>query len=168
MLPKLIATDIDGVWTDGGMFYSESGDEWKKFNTYDSAGVTFCHLLGIPVAILTGEQSMAVRRRADKLKIALCHTGVTDKLSVLTQLCRERNWNLSDVAYLGDDLNDISVIRAVGFSACPSTAPAYIKKLVTKVLSKGGGQGVFREFVEDILAHEGLLEDLLNKHYLNL
>jgi 3-deoxy-D-glycero-D-galacto-nononate 9-phosphatase len=165
-LPKLIATDIDGVWTDGGMYYTESGDEFKQFNTYDSAGVTFCRLLDIPVAIITGEASRAVKRRADKLKIARCHTGIKDKLPVMQAICEELQISLSDVAYIGDDINDIPVLREVGFSACPSSAPIYIQQLVTKVLTKKGGEGVFREFVEGILAEAGALEPLLNKHYL--
>ena len=74
-LPKLVVTDIDGVWTDGGMYYTESGDEFKRFNTYDSAGVVFCRQLGIPVAIITGEPSAGVKRRAEKLKIGLLLHG---------------------------------------------------------------------------------------------
>ena len=89
-LPKLIATDIDGVWTDGGMYYTESGDEFKRFNTYDAAGVVFCRLLDIPVAIITGEASQGVKRRADKLKIVRCHTGITDKL---TKSDREKRYS---------------------------------------------------------------------------
>jgi len=166
MLPKLIATDIDGVWTDGGMYYSDSGEELKRFNTYDSAGVAFCQLLNIPVAIITGEPSKAVIRRAEKLKIGLCHTGIADKLSVLHGICSKMHIRPEEVAYIGDDINDIGVIKAVGYSACPSSAPEYIKKLVTKVLYKKGGEGVFREFVEDILSANGVLEGLLRKHYL--
>jgi 3-deoxy-D-glycero-D-galacto-nononate 9-phosphatase len=161
----LIATDIDGVWTDGGMYYSESGEESKRFNTYDSAGVVFCHRLNIPVAILTGEPSMAVKRRAEKLKVAYCYTGLTDKLAALETICGQLGVTLAEVAYIGDDINDIAVLRAVGFSACPASAPDYIKKGVGRVLTKKGGEGVFREFVEVLLADAGVLEDVL-KHYL--
>ena len=166
-LPKLIATDIDGNWTDGGMYYTESGDEFKKFNTIDSAGVLFCRKLDIPVAILTGEDSMAVKRRAQKLKIDLCFTGLTDKLAVMTDLCKSLNISLSEVAYLGDDLNDIALLKAVGYSACPSSAPDYVKGLVKTVLTKKGGEGVFREFVEGILKENGVFQDLLDKYFLN-
>jgi 3-deoxy-D-manno-octulosonate 8-phosphate phosphatase (KDO 8-P phosphatase) len=164
-LPKLIATDIDGVWTDGGMYYTESGDEFKRFNTYDSAGVAFCRLLQVPVAIITGEPSLAVKRRAEKLKIVHCHTGVADKLVVLQDLCQTLNISLSEVAYLGDDLNDMRIFPKVGFSACPSSAPDYVKKMVNKVLTKKGGEGVFREFVEGILEAGGVLESLLDQHF---
>ncbi|HTR27915.1 MAG TPA: HAD hydrolase family protein [Puia sp.] len=164
-LPKLVVTDIDGVWTDGGMYYTESGDEFKRFNTYDSAGVVFCRLLGIPVAIITGEPSMAVRRRAEKLKIVHCHTGIADKLSVLEALCRDLKITLKDVAYIGDDLNDMAVLPRVGYSACPWGAPDYVKQMVTRVLTKKGGEGVFREFVEGILTENGVLEGLLDQYY---
>lgn len=164
MLPRLIVTDIDGVWTDGGMYYSESGEELKRFNTYDSAGVVFCRQLGIPVAIITGEASMAVKRRAEKLGITLCYTGVTNKLKLLEDICRELGITLPEVAYLGDDINDLAVLRRVGFSACPSSAPAYIQAAVGKVMVKKGGEGVFREFVEGILAAEGVLQRLLDNY----
>lgn len=164
-LPKLIATDIDGVWTDGGMYYTESGDEFKRFNTSDSAGVQFCRKLGIPVAIITGEESMAVKRRAQKLKIDLCFTGVTDKKAVLQSLCTRLNIEFSDIAYVGDDLNDIGAIRAVGYSACPANAPVYIQQMVTQVLQRKGGEGVFREFVEGILIRQDLLQEILEKHF---
>lgn len=162
-LPKLVVTDIDGVWTDGGMYYTESGDEFKRFNTYDSAGVVFCRELGIPVAIITGEPSMAVKRRAEKLKIAHCHTGISDKLFVLEGLCRDLGISLAEVAYIGDDLNDMRVLPRVGYSACPSSAPDYVKEMVNVVLTKKGGEGVFREFVEGILEANGVLKGLLAK-----
>src|ERR1700761_5639911 len=95
-LPKLVVTDIDGVWTDGGMYYTEAEDELKRFHTYDSAGVLFYRLLGIPVAIITGEPSMAVNRRAEKLKIAHCYTGITDKLAVLEGLCGDLGIGLGE------------------------------------------------------------------------
>jgi 3-deoxy-D-manno-octulosonate 8-phosphate phosphatase (KDO 8-P phosphatase) len=163
-LPNLIATDIDGVWTDGGMYYSESGEELKRFNTYDSAGVVFCRQLGIPVAIITGERSLAVKRRAEKLQITHCHTGVENKLTVLQGICGELGIGLSSVAYIGDDINDIAVLRAVGISACPANAPDFVKRFAGKVLSKKGGEGVFREFVEGILADAGVLERLLDNY----
>src|SRR5690554_80950 len=90
-LPKLVITDIDGVWTDGGMYYDQTGNEWKKFNTSDSAGVLFLKLLNIPTAIITGEDTEIVRRRADKLNIQHVYMGVKDKVSVAKKLCIELN-----------------------------------------------------------------------------
>jgi 3-deoxy-D-manno-octulosonate 8-phosphate phosphatase (KDO 8-P phosphatase) len=106
-----------------------------------------------------------VKRRAEKLKIAHCHTGIADKLTVLQGICQELHISLSDVAYVGDDINDIPVLREAGFSACPSSAPIYIQQMATKVLTKKGGEGVFREFVEGIFSAAGVFEELLSKHY---
>ena len=102
MLPKLILTDIDGVWTDGGMYYDATGIELKKFNTYDSAGVLFAHFLHIPVGIITGENTEIVQRRADKLKVDYCYLGAKDKISIVKSLCAELSITLAEVAYIGD------------------------------------------------------------------
>jgi len=148
---KLILTDIDGVWTDGGMYYDQTGNEWKKFHTYDSAGVLWCKKAKIPVGIISGEDTEIVKRRAEKLKVDFLLQGVLDKLAAVEKLCKELNITLQEVAYIGDDINDIQVLQRVGFSACPSSSPLYIQSLVTKVMSKKGGEGVFREFVEEIM-----------------
>lgn len=150
-LPKLILTDIDGVWTDGGMYYDQTGNEWKKFNTSDSAGVIFAHRLDIPVGILTGEDTEIVARRAKKLKIDFLRQGVKDKLSEAKALCEQLNIGLSEVAYIGDDLVDLELLKAVGIAGVPASAPSYIKKVGNLPLTKNGGEGVFREFVESII-----------------
>ena len=149
--PKLILTDIDGVWTDGGMYYDQTGNEWKKFHTYDSAGVLFAHQNEIPVGIITGEDTEIVARRAAKLKVDYIFQGVRDKLEVAEKLCKELNITLEDVAYIGDDLGDVELLKNVGISATPNSAPDYIKKYSQMVMTKNGGEGVFREFVEKIL-----------------
>lgn len=152
-IPKLIITDIDGVWTDGGMYYDQTGNEWKKFHTYDSAGVLFAHKLKIPVAIVTGETTEIVKRRADKLKIDFLYQGVSNKLDVALEICKSLDITLDEVAFIGDDINDIELLRKVGFSAVPSSAPEYIKEMVSITLNKKGGEGVFREFVEKIISN---------------
>ena len=149
--PKLILTDIDGVWTDGGMYYDQTGNEWKKFHTYDSAGVLFAHQNEIPVGIITGEDTEIVARRAAKLKVDYLFQGVRNKLEVAQNLCKELNITLEDVAYIGDDLGDVELLKNVGISATPKSAPEYIKKSAQMVMTKNGGEGVFREFVEKIL-----------------
>ena len=149
--PKLILTDIDGVWTDGGMYYDQTGNEWKKFHTYDSAGVLFAHQNEIPVGIITGEETEIVARRAAKLKVDYLFQGVKNKLEVAQKLCKELNITLEDVAYIGDDLGDVELLKNAGISATPSSAPEYIKKSAQMVMTKNGGEGVFREFVEKIL-----------------
>ena len=149
--PKLILTDIDGVWTDGGMYYDQTGNEWKKFHTYDSAGVLFAHQNEIPVGIITGEDTEIVARRASKLKIDYLFQGVKNKLEVAENLCKQLNISLDEVAYIGDDLGDIELLNNVGISATPNSAPEYVKKYSQMVMTKNGGEGVFREFVEKIL-----------------
>lgn len=148
---KLILTDIDGVWTDGGMYYDQTGNEWKKFHTYDSAGVLFAHRAGVPVGILTGENTLIVKRRAEKLNIDYVFQGVSDKLGTARKLCQKLGISLDSVAYIGDDLNDVELLTHVGMAGVPAGAPEYIRRLATVPLQKHGGEGVFREFVEYIL-----------------
>lgn len=166
-LPKLILTDIDGVWTDGGMYYDATDIELKKFNTYDSAGVLFARHLGIPVGIITGENTHIVQRRADKLMLDYCFLGVKDKLKTATHLCSELDINLKDVAYIGDDINDIGLLANVGWAGVPSSAPKYIQQYATLSLDKQGGEGVFREFVEKILGEETIISLINEIHLLN-
>lgn len=155
MLPKLVLTDIDGVWTDGGMYYDQTGNELKRFHTYDSAGVLFAHRLGIPVGIITGEETMIVERRARKLKIDFLFQGVKDKLTTVNELCQKLGITLQDVAYIGDDLGDITLLKSVRWAGVPSSAPQYIKDIANIPLFKSGGEGVFREFVETIILNSG-------------
>ncbi len=160
---KLFITDIDGVWTDGGMFYDNTGNEWKKFNTADSAGVLFLRLMDIPTAIITGEDTEIVRRRAAKLKIPHLFMGIKDKVAIANDLCKKLNINLNEVAYIGDDINDILLLRKVGLSAAPSNAPDYVKKEVDWVLPVKGGDGAFRAFVEKFLIQRNEFESVLKK-----
>lgn len=162
-LPKLILTDIDGVWTDGGMYYSEDGNEWKKFNTSDSAGVLFFHLLGVPVGIITGEDTNIVKNRAKKLKIDILKVGVKNKLAEVEKLAAEMNIRLDEIAYIGDDINDILVLKNVGFSAVPGGTPDYVSDNANVILNKKGGDGAFREFSEYILTECNLLNVVLEK-----
>lgn len=167
-LPKLVITDIDGVWTDGGMYYDQTGNEWKKFNTSDSAGVLFLNLLNIPFAIITGEDTEIVKRRAEKLKVKHLFMGVKDKIAVATKLCEELEITLDEVAYIGDDINDILLLEKVGISAAPGNAPTYIKNKVDFVTKTKGGEGAFREFVECIFEKNQLLNLVLTKYFDNL
>lgn len=150
-LPKLVITDIDGVWTDGGMYYDQTGNEIKKFNTSDSAGVLFCKKLNIPIAIITGENTEIVKNRSKKLKIEFLFQGVDDKFKVAFELIDKLKINWSEVAFIGDDIGDIKLLKKVGISAAPSNSPHYIKEIVSFVTKNRGGEGAFREFVENIL-----------------
>jgi len=163
---KLVITDIDGVWTDGGMYYDNDGNEWKKFNTSDSGGVVMLRMLDIPVAIISGEDTEILRRRAQKLKIKHLFMGIKDKLAVAQDLCEKLGLDLSkDVAYIGDDINDILLLQAVKISATPQQAPLYVQRYAQWVMSKKGGEGAFREFVEKILGEQKIDEVL--EYYLN-
>jgi len=161
MFPKLILTDIDGVWTDGGMYYDQTGNEWKKFNTSDSAGVLFARKLKIAVGIITGEDTEIVKLRAKKLKIEHLYLGIADKLPVAQKLCADLGITLEEVAYIGDDIGDLELLKAVKISSAPANAPVYIKKHCDYITSKKGGDGAFREFVEWIISKEMSLEELL-------
>lgn len=160
-LPKLIITDIDGVWTDGGMYYDQNGNELKRFNTSDSAGVLFCKKLNIPIAIITGEDTKIVERRASKLAIEMLYQGVSDKLALANKLCIDLGIELKDVAFIGDDIGDAKLLKEVGFSGCPNNAPIYVKRLTKLVTSKNGGDGAFREFVESILKQANKLDEVI-------
>ncbi|QMU64027.1 MAG: HAD hydrolase family protein [Flavobacteriaceae bacterium] len=161
---RLFLTDIDGVWTDGGMYYDEKGNEYKKFNTSDSAGILFCRLISIHTGIITGENSMAVKKRAEKLKIEHCFLGIKDKVSIAEKLLEELRLNWNEVAYVGDDINDIELLKKVGLSASPVSASEYVKELVDWVIPVKGGDGVFRHFVEKYLKEQNLLEKVLAKY----
>lgn len=163
MIPKIVFTDIDGVWTDGGMYYTENGDIMKRFSVKDGWGVSLLHALDIPVAILTGENTPIVRQRARKLKIEHCFLGVADKVEKASELCRQSGISLEETAFIGDDLNDLPLLRRCGFSGCVPHTPGYVKDKVDYVTRTQGGSGAFREFVEHLLEKEGLLETAINK-----
>jgi 3-deoxy-D-manno-octulosonate 8-phosphate phosphatase (KDO 8-P phosphatase) len=148
---KLFATDVDGVLTDGGMYYAESGDEWKKFNTRDGMGIKLLQRAGIITAIVTQERTKLVARRAEKLMIPELHQGVMDKLTVIREMAARHGLSLKQVAYIGDDVNDLEALKAVGFSASPADGLPYIVAAVNYVCRKKGGEGAVREIIEMIL-----------------
>jgi YrbI family 3-deoxy-D-manno-octulosonate 8-phosphate phosphatase len=152
---RLFATDVDGVLTDAGMYYAESGDEWKKFNTRDGMGIKLLQRAGIITAIVTQERTKLVARRAEKLAIPELHQGVMDKLSCLREMAARHGLTLSQVAYIGDDINDLEALKAVGFSASPADGMPQIAAAVDYVCQKKGGEGAVREIVEMILEAQG-------------
>lgn len=149
---KLFATDVDGVLTDAGMYYSENGDELKKFNTLDGKGIELLRNLGIKTAIITSENTKIVERRASKLKVDYLYQGIKDKLQVIEELCKKEKITLDEVAYIGDDINDLEVLKNVGLAACPNNAVYEVKRTpgIIKLTSKGG-DGAVREFISIIL-----------------
>lgn len=150
---KLFLTDVDGVLTDAGMYYSEIGDELKKFNTRDGKGIELLRENGIKVGIITSENTKIVTDRAKKLKVDYLYQGEKDggKLKAAREMCNKLGITLNEVAYIGDDINDLSVINKVGFSACPEDAVNHIKKEVDYICNKKGGFGCVRELAEILI-----------------
>lgn len=148
---KMFLTDCDGCLTDGGMYYSELGDELKKFNTRDGMGISLLIQRGIITGIITSETVKLNQRRAEKLKLDIVEMGCTDKLSTIKQLCQEKGISLDNVCYIGDDINDIEAIKAVGFGCCPADAIKEVKCVADYIASVNGGKGVIREVVEKVL-----------------
>lgn len=148
---RLFATDVDGVLTDAGMYYSESGDEWKKFHTRDGMGIKLLQKAGLITAIITQESTKMVMRRAQKLTIPEVHQGAYDKLTVLNDLIARYGLTMEQVAYIGDDVNDLQALGAVGFSACPADGIPQVQQTVRYICKKKGGEGAVREIADLIL-----------------
>jgi YrbI family 3-deoxy-D-manno-octulosonate 8-phosphate phosphatase len=156
---KLFLTDCDGVLTDAGMYYSNQGDSLKKFNTLDGMGLQVLKTSGVEVGIVTGETTEIVAKRAEKLKLDIVRQGAKDKLAIVKELCLERKISLKEVAFVGDDINDFEILKAVGMPACPLNAVAKIKAISGILqLSKKGGEGAVREFSEIVLRHNSNLK----------
>ena len=149
---RLLATDVDGVLTDAGMYYSESGEELKKFNTRDGMGMKLLQRAGVITALITMEDTKLVARRGAKLAIPEVHQGVQDKLTVLRDLSSKYGLTLKEVAFIGDDVNDLEALKAVGFSAAPADGLPIVLKAVGYVCHKKGGEGVVREVADLVLA----------------
>ena len=149
---KLFLSDVDGVLTDAGMYYTENGDEFKKFSTYDGMGFQLLQKTGVKVGILTTEDRELNKRRAKKLGLDFDFHGAKDKLQIVKNLCIKENITLDEVAYIGDDVNCFSLLTHVGIAACPNNAVDKIKAIPNIIqLNKNGGDGVVREFIELIL-----------------
>ena len=153
---KLFLTDVDGVLTDGGMYYSEIGDEQKKFNTRDGMGFHLLREAGIKSGIITTENTQIVERRAAKLKVDYVYQGKNTggKLQTAMEICRKEGITLAEAAYIGDDINCYDLLCEVGMAACPADAVDKIKTIPNiRILRKKGGEGVVREFIEIILGN---------------
>ena len=148
---KLVITDIDGVWTDGGMYYSESGDFLKKFHTKDGMGVELLKNQGIATAVITSEDTDFVKKRAKKLKIDYLYQGIKDKKSIVETLQKTLSISANETAYIGDDLNDLPVKPIVGYFFAPSDAVHSVRLAADFICSKRGGEGCFREMVDLII-----------------
>ncbi|HZY79079.1 MAG TPA: HAD-IIIA family hydrolase [Cyclobacteriaceae bacterium] len=158
---KALIFDVDGVLTDGKIIYDDSGRETKSFNVKDGLIIAHLRKAGIIVGVISGRESEAVSRRASELRLDFCHQGIVDKLSVFTKLIEHYNLKRKEVAYIGDDINDLAILRQVGIGVCPSDAPLYVKSEVEFVSTVAGGQGVVRDFADFLLAASGYLSKML-------
>ena len=152
---KLLLTDVDGVMTDSGMYYSEAGDELKKFNAHDGMGLQLIRQKGIKTGIITSEDTKLVERRFQKLKLDYLYQGKRDggKLSSVKEICEKEGISLANVAYIGDDVNCFELLSSVGLAACPADALDTIKNIPGILqMKKKGGEGCVREFVEMIMS----------------
>lgn len=152
---KMLVLDIDGVLTDGGIYLTEKGDEIKKFHARDGRGIMTAQKKGIEVAFLSGGQhSVAIQARAERLGVKRFYVGKTEKTIILEQWLAESNLTYAQVAYIGDDANDLRVIARAGLTACPSDACPKNREAVDVILKLAGGQGCVREFIEEHLGIE--------------
>ena len=148
---KMVATDIDGVWTDAKMYFTPEGEWMKSFSTYDGMAVAALQKKGIIIVILTGENSKVVSARAKKLNIDEVYVNEHEKLKRLIYLTKKYEISMNEVAYIGDDVNDLEVLKVVGLSALAGNSPIINQYNPDHVTSRHGGYGAFREFADIIL-----------------
>lgn len=158
---KAIFFDVDGVLTNGGIIYDDTGREIKQFNVKDGYIISHLKKAGIVVGIITGRESKIVSNRAAELKLDFCHQGIMDKYAVFEKLVQFHKLKKKQVAYIGDDINDLKVLQNCGLSACPADALDYVKNKVDVITKSKGGEGVAREVSDLILASKGVLDKIL-------
>ena len=151
---KVILTDVDGVLTDGGMYYSNKGDIMKKFHTRDGMGVTLLRKNNIPSVIVTKEKNEIIKQWSRKMKIDKLLMGVNKKEAVLEKICKNYGVKSSEICYIGDDINDLGLLKLVGLSATPSDGIIETQKICDYVCENNGGNGVFREVANMILSSQ--------------
>ncbi len=160
---KLIVLDVDGTMTDGKIYYDENGIESKSFSVKDGMAIAiWTKKLGKKCAIITGRNSKIVQKRADELSVTYCFQGIKEKLSVLEDICKQENITFDEVASIGDDLNDLSMLKATKLSYAPNDASPHVKDIVTNICDKDGGDGAVRYMIEDILKNQDELQEYLS------
>ncbi len=152
---KLLLTDCDGVLTDSGVYYGENGEIMKRFNIRDGMGAERLRKWAdVETGIITGEMSPSVAKRAEKLQITELHLGIKDKPAVLREILKRKNLEANEVADIGDDTNDVEIMKLVGLSACPNDATIFAKTVAHYICDAKGGHGAFREFAELIIGYK--------------
>ena len=151
---KILLTDVDCVLTDGGMYYTSNGDVMKKFYTRDGMGVNMLRRKGIPTIIVTKEKTQMVKKWAKKMNIEYLYDGIQQKETILKIISKKYNVKNSEIGYIGDDINDIELLKMVGFSATPKDGVLEAQKIVHYICKKNGGEGAFREVADIVLSHK--------------
>jgi len=160
---KMLIMDVDGTLTDGAVFVLPDGEEVKSYNVKDGLGILLAHLAGLKTAIITGKMSKSLEKRAENLRVAEVHQGILDKRPALEGILRRHQLQPEDVAYIGDDLGDLEVMKTVGLAAAVADAHPEVKSHCHFVCKQKGGRGAVREFIEFILAAQGKWTSLEKK-----
>lgn len=148
---KAVALDFDGVLTDSTFIWGNNGEEYKKFSFTDVMGISLASKAGIIFALISGEDNSLVDRFAEKMKIVNVYKGIKDKASALTSFAEKNSLALSQICFMGDDVNDLGALQLAGFSAAPANAHKNVKQIVKLVTVKSGGNGAVRELIDLIL-----------------
>ena len=158
---KLVLLDVDGTLTDGGIYRGNNGEELKRFNVKDGYAIVNAQTLGIEFGIITGRKSELVEIRSNELKIKYLYQGISEKTVILEEIMQKTGLKKEEIAYMGDDLNDILIMKQSGLTGAPKDAADEVIQIVDFVSEKNGGSGAVREFVEYILKKDGKWETFL-------
>lgn len=162
---KLIVIDVDGTLTDSSLYYDNHGNEFKKFSTKDAAGFFVAHQVGIKIMVLTGRECFATDRRMKELKVDYLYQNVRDKYAFINNFIEVNKVNKDEIMYIGDDLNDLSSMKSVGYVACPSDACFEIKQIADYISSVKGGHGAVRDVIEHLLIQSGAWNSAISNVY---
>lgn len=165
---KIVFTDVDGVWTDGKLHYSENGIIFRSYSVLDGQGASMLMKSGIVLVVLTGEDTPDIKKRFNDLKVKYLYTKLRNKLYIADEVLKKLNLSFADAAFIGDDLSDLPLIREVSFSAAPAGVSADVANEVNVNLFRKGGEGAFREFAEMILKHNKVWDDYLENYMLRI
>jgi YrbI family 3-deoxy-D-manno-octulosonate 8-phosphate phosphatase len=151
---KILLSDVDGVLTDGGMYYTVDGLVMKKFNVKDGMGTVLLKKNGFKVGVITSDTSMIAQVRSERLKLDFSYIGVMDKSIALREICEKENCSVKNIAYIGDDVNDLEIMKLVGFSACPKDAVSSVVEVSDYICKAKGGSGCLREIADLIIVNK--------------
>lgn len=159
---KLIIFDVDGVLTDGGIIYDNAGQEFKRFNVKDGQIIKYLRKFNVLTGVITGRDSQVVRNRCNELKIDFHHHGIENKIEVFKEILKELALSKDEVAYVGDDINDLPILVCCGLSATPADGHHAVKNYVDYITKAEGGKGVLRELADLILDSQGHYDQIIN------